>query len=177
MNLKLTELLSLIDSPNREKCFQLTADYFSIFSVSRGSEKKHQAWTGGYLDHIVETMNIAVLLYETLSSQGRPLPFSASDTLLVLFLHDLEKPFKQASGEELGLVNDGKKINDSIFKFKYQLMEKYEFDITSEHLNAFMYIEGEGSDYCENRMMNELAAFCHMCDIWSARGWYNYPKH
>ena len=24
--------------------------------------------------------------------------------------------------------------------------------------------------------MNELAAFCHKVDSWSARGWYDYPK-
>lgn len=23
--------------------------------------------------------------------------------------------------------------------------------------------------------MGELAALCHMADLWSARGWYNHP--
>ena len=35
-------------------------------------------------------MNIAVVLYERLNSI-RPLPFSLSDLLLVVYLHDVEK--------------------------------------------------------------------------------------
>jgi len=34
---------------------------------AKGSNHNHQTWEGGYLDHVVETMNIAVWLY-----RGRP---------------------------------------------------------------------------------------------------------
>jgi hypothetical protein len=40
-------------------------------------------------------MNIAIELYKNLGSH-RPLPFSLSDVLLILYLHDLEKPWKYA---------------------------------------------------------------------------------
>ncbi len=49
--------------------------------------------------------------------------------------------------------------------------------VTAAQMNALTYIEGEYKDYSsERRVMNELSAFCHMIDTWSARGWYNYPK-
>jgi hypothetical protein len=56
---------------------------------------KHQAWEGGYVDHLQETMNIGIDLYKTFS-QRRDLTFTLSDLFIVLFLHDLEKPFKYA---------------------------------------------------------------------------------
>lgn len=38
------------------------------------------------------------------------------------------------------------------------------------------YVEGELSHYSStHRVMNELAAFCHQCDNWSARAWYQFP--
>jgi len=44
-------------------------------------------------------MNIATELYKNLGSH-RPLSFSLSDALLILFLHDLEKPWKYAGNEQ-----------------------------------------------------------------------------
>ncbi|MCU0687543.1 MAG: hypothetical protein MUF34_35755 [Polyangiaceae bacterium] len=58
----------------------------------QGSTNNHQAWRGGDLDHVAEVMNIAVVLFEQLSKK-RPLPFSLSDILLVVVLHDIEKPW------------------------------------------------------------------------------------
>jgi hypothetical protein len=43
-------------------------------------------------------MNTAVILYHTFG-QLRPMPFSLSDALVVLFVHDLEKPWAY---EEVG---------------------------------------------------------------------------
>ena len=123
-------------------------------------------------------MNLAILFYESLSSTGRTINFSLSDSLLVMFLHDLEKPYKQMIGGELGLVDSTGKKNDSTIKdFREKLIKKYRFQLTDQHLNAIKYIEGEKGDYHPTeRIMNELAAFCHTCDIWSARGWYDFPK-
>ena len=43
--------------------------------------------------------------------------------------------------------------------------------------NAMRYAEGENNDYTNlRRVMNELAGFCHICDILSARVFHNYPR-
>jgi hypothetical protein len=44
-------------------------------------------------------MNIAVKVYNDFNKH-RPFPFSLSDALFILFLHDLEKPWKYAGNEE-----------------------------------------------------------------------------
>ncbi len=174
----LEESLGLIEEPNRSKCIALLRENKNLFERARGSGTKHQAWEGGYLDHVNETMNLAILFYQSLSSTGRSLDFTLSDTLLVLFLHDLEKPYKQIRGSELGLIDSpGRKRGPAIRDFKEQLFRKYNFKLTDEQLNAIRNVEGENEIYNPTkRVMNELAAFCHMCDIWSARGWHDFPK-
>lgn len=175
--LSLEESLDLIDELNRDKCYTIWDDNKELFDDARGSNTKHQAWSGGYRDHVVETMNLARLFYESLSSTGRALPFSLSDSLLVMFLHDIEKPFKQKR-KELGLEDkSGVKDDSKIRGFKEELISNYGFVLSGDHINALRYVEDENKDYHPtDRVMFELAAFCHMCDIWSARGWYDYPK-
>ena len=174
----LDEILELIEEKNRSVCKSVLEREREVFQTARGSKTKHQAWQGGYIDHITDTMNLAVLLYESLLSTERPMNFSLSDSLLVMFLHDLEKPFKQIKGGELGLVDStGKKDDAAIKDFREKLFNEYGFNLTEQQLNAIRYAEGENKDYHPTeRVMNELAAFCHMCDIWSARGWYDFPK-
>lgn len=42
---------------------------------------------------------------------------------------------------------------------------------------AVAFVEGEGAHYSNReRVMSPLAAFCHMCDVASARLWYDYPR-
>jgi len=174
----LEDAISLIDSPNREICFRVLSENKYLFKNARGSKTKHQAWPGGYLDHIKETMNLAILLYNSLESTKRRIPFNLSDSLLVMFLHDIEKPWKQLRKNEIKLEDErGKKDEDEIKKFKSQLIHKYGFKLNSDHQNALRYVEGENKDYdTHKRISNELAAFCHMCDYWSARGWHDFPK-
>ena len=174
----LEEALDLIEEPNRRKCRLVLVQNKKIFNIARGSTRNHQAWEGGYIDHVTDTMNLAVLFYDSLSSTRRPLDFSFSDSLLVMFLHDLEKPFKELEGKKLALVDStGKKDRQAIKEFRERLFSKYGFQLTNRHLNAIRYVEGENEDYTpKRRVMNELAAFCHMCDVWSARGWYDFPK-
>lgn len=48
--------------------------------------------------------------------------------------------------------------------------KEYDIALTPQQENALRYVEGEGDDYSsERRVMNELAAFYHMCDVASAR--------
>jgi 23S rRNA maturation-related 3'-5' exoribonuclease YhaM len=86
------DLLSLIEVPNGQACRELLEKNLQLFRATQGSTQNHQAWRGGYYDHVQEVMNLVVVLYQTLDAL-RPLPFSLSDALLVSFLHDLEKPW------------------------------------------------------------------------------------
>lgn len=163
----LFDLIRFIENPNRDICVKILDENRDLFLSASGSTINHQAWPGGYLDHVQETMNIAVFLYTQLNVV-RPLPFKLSDAMLVLFLHDLEKPWK-------GLCHLDTKRDK--YNFRFQKIEEYKISITPEQENALKYIESEGNDYTNHgRVMNPLAAFCHLADTISARIWFDHPK-
>jgi len=166
MNKSMADLLDMMDFSNGEKCLLLLSDNAQRLLEAPGSSHNHQAWPGGYLDHVLEVMNIATALYASLS-EWRSLPFKLPDALLVLFLHDLEKPWKK----DFDL-----KAKTARALFREKKIAEYEFALTPEQQNALAYVEGEGDDYSSSqRVMNEMAAFCHACDVISARIWHNFP--
>lgn|SRR5574343_249258 len=161
------EYLVMIDQPNRERCLELFWAYKDFFLVAPGSKVKHQAWEGGYIHHLEQVMALAEFKYQAYSKLKK-LDFSLSDAILVVFLHDLEKPFKYVKGEVF--ENDNAKydfILKQAFIFKIKLDEK--------HLNALKYIHGEGNDYDPHKNIQwPLAAFCHSCDNDSARIFFDF---
>jgi len=172
--LDLTSLLSLVRYHNRQRFGKIIDDNAERFMTARGSTHNHQAWKGGYLDHVRETMNIACQLYRTLNGL-RKLPFQLSDALEVMFLHDIEKPFKQ---EGFLVDSEGNKVEATKAnreQFRRNLIVKYDIKLTEEQDNAMKYVEGVPDNvYTPNfRIMRELAAFCHCCDILSARLWHD----
>ncbi|MBU2612572.1 MAG: hypothetical protein KKB62_02515, partial [Nanoarchaeota archaeon] len=121
---------------------------------------------------ITEVMNIAISIYPLLDSK-RKLPFSISDALLVLYLHDLEKAWKYGGTKEE--VEDFEKYKNN-YEFILNKAKEYNFELNSEHLNALKYVHGEGDDYDKKRnVQGPLAAFAHNCDVISARIWHNFP--
>lgn len=166
----------IIFEPNRNSCKKFLDDNKEILSKAYGAKHNHQNWEGSYLDHISEIMNIAHVLYEPLNSK-RNLPFSLSDSLLVLFLHDLEKPWKYEFNEGKLEIKPEMKDRKFIKNFVYEKIKQYGFQLTEEHKNGIEYVEGEIDGYSPGkRSMLPLAAFCHLCDLWSARGWFDCPK-
>lgn len=167
----LAELIGMIDDPIGHRCFNFYREYADLFETSKGSERKHQWWEGGYQDHIVEVMNIAVVLYDSLDKL-RNLTFSLSDALLTLFLHDVEKLWTHAK------MGDRKHFTSSEEKASYVegLLTGLGFELNKEQWNALKYVHGEGKDYHpEQRVQGPLAAFIHACDTVSARIWFGYP--
>ena len=169
-------LLGLIDEPNRDSCYIILEDNYQLFREARGSTHNHQTWEGGYLDHVTEVMNIGVIFYSALNNL-RPLPFSLSDALLVLYLHDLEKPWRYNKTKE-----GDWKLNPTLVdkksrkEFVENKIKEYGFELNKEHWNGIKYAEGEHDDYTpKKRVQLPLAAFVHLCDNWSARGWFDYP--
>lgn len=170
------KLLDLIDEPNGFACRQILSDNRKLFQTVQGSTNNHQNWPGGYFDHVQEIMNIAVILYGRLSSV-RPLLFSLSDLLLVVYLHDIEKPWKYE------LHDDGQLHHKSTMqtkedhqRFRMVKLKEYGVVFTPEQENGMKYAEGELRDYSNrHRVMGPLACVAHMCDVTSARLWFNHP--
>ena len=157
---------------------KILADHRPLFETIPGSTHNHQAWPAGYMEHVQECCNYAYHLYDFDQSFGRPLPFSRSDALLIMFLHDLEKPWRIEVMED-GTVRNrlGLDTKEAFKAFREQKLVEYGITLTPYQLNGLTYVEGEIKNYSsKHRVMNELAAFCHKVDVWSARGWYDYPK-
>lgn len=173
--LQLPELVTMIKTPNREACRRFLEDNAARLSHARGSTHNHQAWEGGWIDHTTETMNIAVILYGPLNN-ARPHPFTLSDALLCGFLHDAEKPWKYDFIDGQFQMKPEMKNKEYVHSFVREKIAEYGFCLTDEHWNAIQFAEGELHWYSPSeRRMRPLAAFVHMCDIWSARGWFDYP--
>ncbi len=174
--MEMKELILLIDPPNRFICYQIFLDNETLFKQAQGSTHLHQAWMGGYYDHVCEVMNIAVVQYAGLS-RLRPLPFTLPDALLVLFFHDIEKPWKYKLVD--GQIQQVEELKDKKAQREYRdrKLKEYGIILTPAQLNGLEYTEGELHNYSNTqRTMNGLAAFCHTCDVISARIWYDYPK-
>ncbi|MDO8599995.1 MAG: hypothetical protein Q7R73_00020 [bacterium] len=172
----IAKMFGMIDEPNRTRCRKLYKENEELFRNAYGSVHNHQSWPGGYHDHIQEIMNIAILFYGPMIG-ARFLPFSLSDALLVLFLHDLEKPWKYERGED-GMLRHKPEFatKEDAHRFRMQKIAEYGIVLSPVQENALTYVEGESRDYMNRRrIMNELAMFCHMCDGTSARIWYGYP--
>ena len=162
--------LNILEEPNATQCKKLFKDFEGRFKAAPGSLRKHQAWKGGYIHHVEETMNLGNMIYKEMSA-FRKLPFTFSDVILVLFLHDLEKPFRY--------VPTKKEFGNDIEKHAFieSLIKKYKIKLTATHKNALDYVHGEGNDFHRTkRIQKPLAAFVHCLDTMSARIWFDEPK-
>lgn len=173
-------LLQLVDEPNRSKVITMLNENWERFCSRPGSSNKHHAWRGGYIDHVVEAINIFRNDF-VWRSLARQLPFSMSDGILVCFLHDLEKAWlygpvphgrRPKIRRELHLSKAERK------EFRAAKIAEYNIELTPDHENALLFVEGEPDELYNpiERLMGPLAALCHNADNWSARGWYDYPK-
>lgn len=68
-------------------------DHRPAFDAAWGSGANHQAYRGGYLDHLDELFALAAVTHRAWSHMRR-LPFTLEEALLVLFLHDIEKVWR-----------------------------------------------------------------------------------
>ena len=120
-------------------------------------------------------MNLAITVYPVLY-RLRPLPFSLSDALLVLFMHDIEKPWKYIEKDGKKETRLGMLTKKSSQDFRLMIADTWDIKLSEAHVNGIKYAEGELDDYTPHqRTMFPLAAFAHMCDVWSARGWHSHP--
>ncbi|MDO8495127.1 MAG: hypothetical protein Q7S32_01180 [bacterium] len=170
------ELVEMINEPNRSACQKILGNFRNLFQNTVGSVHNHQSWPGGYWDHVQEIMNLAFVNFVTLNNL-RPMPFSLSDALLVTFLHDIEKPWKYEQGPDGRLRHREKfQSKQDAHVYREKFMRLSSIVLTPEQANALQYVEGEFDDYSNRkRVMGPLAAFCHVCDVTSARIFFDYP--
>lgn len=180
--LSLRNLTYLIDNPNGQICRVILDENHELFSIAPGSSHNHQAWVGGYWDHVTEVMNFAVNEYRMYETRIRQMPaherFSMSDLLLVLFLHDIEKPWRGVIVDGEFVINPELKSKQSRKEFRDRKLEEYGIVLNENQLNGLKHAEGVRDDeYTPNdRVMWPLAAFAHICDLRSARAFYNFGK-
>lgn len=180
--LPLDDLFDLM--PNSELFERIYTENKALFDSAAGSSHNHQAWNGGYIDHVQEVMNIACQQYRWMS-RARRLPFSLPEALEVLYLHDIEKPWKYATGKDH--VQDAVIIATQDYRnlpvktkaervaFRDAVIDHYQIQLNDDQKNALRYVEGvRDNEYTPgDRTMGELAAFCHTCDLLSARMWHD----
>ena len=163
LNKNIFELLNFISEPNKSNCLKILNENLERFKLSPGSLSKHQTWEGGYLEHLEETMNLGMVFFKVMND-FRKLDFTISDVFLVLFLHDLEKPFRYVEPKIEFKSDEEKQL------FIQDIIQKNNIILDEIHENALKYIHGEGESFDRNkRIQMPLAAFCHICDVASAR--------
>lgn len=169
-------MIEMIEPSQRVIIKDIYTDNQTLFRQASGSSHNHQNWVGGYIDHVAECMNLAIQFYLSLNA-CRELDFSLSEALVVMFLHDIEKPWRYRI-TETGELETIAGMQDKAARALHrdETIARYGLILNKRQLNAMRYVEGELDDYTPTqRMMWPLAAFCHLCDVWSARGWANYP--
>ena len=154
-------------APNSKAMLRIWSYLRERYPNAPGSSGNHQAYPGGYFDHIQDCMNFALIQYYIMKKNSIELNFDLQDVLTVLFLHDLEKPLKYSDEYK-------PEISDTDIKLWY--INHFGIRLNDSHKNALKYIHGEGDDYSKTkRIMSELAALCHICDVMSARIFHRMP--
>jgi hypothetical protein len=157
------EILKTLEDSRRDAVLAFHDEYAYLMHLAKGSSHNHQAWEGGYIDHIGECLNIASRCYSALEQIRSPLPFTFASAAYVLYFHDIEKIFKYTTGEDID--------KDEWYT---RILPDRGIVFTAQELNALEYAHGEVHDHSKTeRKMNELAAFCHSCDVLSARMWWD----
>lgn len=159
-------------------------EIYQLIMTAPGSRGAHQAFEGGYHEHMRQTMMIASHLYElaVATSMFEQLPpeehFTESDALLVLFLHDIEKPFLFTVNDDGAVNNRCEMTKPERTQFRTDFIESYDFKLNDQHWNALDFVEGVRDHLYipGNRADKPLAALCHAADNMSARAYYNYKQ-
>ena len=180
----LLTLLEDINDPRRAILMKIYLDHAKLFHSTLGSGHNHQAWDGGYADHIAECLRINDVVYDALS-EIRPLTFTKASGAIALFFHDIEKPFKYGPKTDAECIRWQSRCADTHNgdweAVKYDILtdfeNKYGLTFTDEEQNALKYTHGEGNDHKKDqRVASPLAAHVHHCDNTSARIWFDDGK-
>lgn len=183
LNKSLRDFLESMDDPRREALLKFYDDYEDIIHYAAGSSHNHQAWEGGYADHIAEVLRISELYHDAMSAV-RPLSYSKEAAIMSLFFHDIEKPFRYGP-EDSAECNKWRRLaeeagagyevwEDLKWDILAEIEAKYGFKLTADERNGIEYAHGEGSAHEKfRRVASPLASHVHICDTASARIWHD----
>lgn len=163
---RVTEYLEALNDPRREAVLRFHRKHEALAKVAKGSAVKHQAWAGGYLDHLGEIFRIAEKIYISLTAI-RNVPYTFDQVLLVLYFHDIEKLWKYSTGLPEGFDK---------YHFLFETLSlEYRIVFSDAERNALEFVHGEASEeYSPTvRLMNGRASICHAADNLSARLWFD----
>ena len=153
-------------------------DHLDDILANPCSGHNHQNWHGGYCDHIVQCLTLAEQQYKMLckfqaSKFGNDRkfgpytpPFTLASAALVLYFHDVEKIPKYSRTPHM--FEDALRHNQEIWYYGI-LPERYGITFALDEQNALKYVHGEHDHSKTERKAGPLAAFCHCCDMMSAR--------
>lgn len=176
----LQDYIQKINDPRRDIIMAIYQRYHWQFHYAPGATHNHQAWPGGYADHIADTLAISEAYANAdkalLATTGADLGYSPDSASIALFLHDIEKPFKygpsdcgesNAWRERFAALQSWELVKKEILQ---KLCAEFGLVLTNDEINALHYTHGEGSDYNgKMRRQTPLAAHVHICDTASAR--------
>lgn len=170
----LYEIVSLVEEPNKDPVIDAYVQNAELIAVTPGSKTKHQAWEGGYLDHVVYATNYALSLRELDKEIGFNPDHTKGDIALVMLLHDFGKIARYRRVENgWEYVEDPDEAEHDFFE---SVIQGHNFKLTKKQKNALEFIHGEGARHTpEGRLMLPLAVVCHEADIWSARAHPDNP--
>lgn len=176
LNKPLAQLIAEIDDPRSSALLRLYEDHKDLFHYAKGSSHNHQAWPGGYADHLAEILRVNEVTYAALETI-RPLDFSQASAAIALFFHDAEKPFRYGPVDS-SICNEWRARAETVDweELKWDIIaaweQQYGFTLTAEERHALKYCHGEGDDHRKDqRVATPLAAHVHHCDNTSARIW------
>jgi len=86
--LDLHQIVQLVDQPNKDAIIESYVQNVERVAQTPGARKKHQAWDGGYLDHVVYATNYGIALHNLHKQIGFQVNYSESDIAIVMLLHD-----------------------------------------------------------------------------------------
>lgn len=174
-------LIDGTDERNQPAIRAIYHRYWPEISVAPGSSHNHQAWPGGYLEHIRQVNQFVAHIYSICIDLGifASLPeeerFSLEEVLTVTSLHDIEKPFKTILGPDgKPIINPNLLTKQQRDDFKWVFFENHGIELNPNQQNAMQYVEGLGNDYESNRrVISPMGVLAHTADLMSARASYN----
>jgi len=181
----LEELLEMIGGEQGKICDQIYADHKESIDNMPGSRDAHHAWPGGYKHHVEQTTLYFIDLFDLAEKKGHfnSIPpeerFTAADGMVVMFLHDIEKPFMYDFDYEGNIVPSelaNITAKPERKQFRQDLIDRYGLKLTPNQQNALEFVEGVRDDkYVPGQRADKpLAALCHAADNYSARVLYSH---
>lgn len=172
--LDLHKIVQLINSPNKNPIIGAYVEYAELFAIAPGSRKKHQSWSGGYLDYVVYSTNIALKKNDSDIEIGYKYD-DVGDIPLIMLLKNIGRVKKYEK------TNEGwKYVIEAIqkeYQFFDQIVQSFGFYLKENHENALEFFHGEGikSKQMGTRAMKHLAALCNIANTHTTRIAYDRP--